>query len=291
MFCNLRPVIAVFVLIAQVGSALAADLRLLPDSGSQFGLLQDSAGDLFRFQSLWMPTERTCRRFPDLCSLVDQRTRFLSAVAPLSVRHLSSAVRDRDGVRAAQFDDSKRQWVQLELLKRGWARFASDGESVADRRILLQAEQMARTGQRGLWATAFGRVKSAQNPSELWPFLNSDQIVAGTLYRASLRGEWLYLNFGPDWRHDFTLALHHNDLVRQKWPEVIRDLYRRKNDGAGLFLEVRGRVVRWNGPAIIVTDPGQVSTSQNLDLGFARGTRRCLVRQAVSCPPTEAGGF
>ncbi len=261
MFCSLRPIVAVFVLIAQ--PLLAGDLRFsgdlgfLPDSGSPY--VQDSAGDLIRFQSLWMPTAQTCQRFPDLCPLVDRWADFLSAVAPFSVRQSPFAVRDRDGVPAVQFNDSRGRWVQRELIERGWARFASNGESAADRRILLQAEQGARTGQRGLWATAFGRVKSAQTPSELWPFLNSDQIVAGTLYRASLRGGWLYLNFGPDWRHDVTLALHHNDLVRQKWPEVIRDLHRRKSDGAGLFLEVRGRVVRWNGPAIIVTDPGQMT--------------------------------
>lgn len=253
MFCSLRSVVAAFVLMAQ--PVLAAELRL-----SDSGALVDRTGVLFRFQSLWMPT--ACPRFPDICPLVDQRIDFLSARAPFSVRPSSSVVRDRGGVPAVQVTDSRGRWVQRALIERGWARFAPDGESVADRRLLLQAEQVARTGQRGLWATVFGRVKSAQNPSELWPFLNSDQIVAGTLYRASLRGDWLYLNFGPDWRHDFTIALHHNDLVRQKWPEVIRDLHRRKSDGAGLFLEVRGRVVRWNGPAIIVTDPGQMSTSQ-----------------------------
>ena len=256
LLCSLRLVVAVFALIAQ--PVLAAQLRL-SDSGA--GL--ERAGAFFRFQSLWMPM--VCPRFPDLCPLVDQRVDFLSAVAPFSVRSSSPSPRDRNGVPAVQVTDSRGRWVQRELIERGWARFASDGESAADRRVLQQAEQAARAGQRGLWATAFGRVKSAQNPSELWPFLNSEQIVAGTLYRASLRGEWLYLNFGPDWRHDFTLALHHNDLVRQEWPEVIRDLYRRKNDGAGLFLEARGQVVRWNGPAMIITDPGQLSLSQTLN--------------------------
>ena len=237
---------------------MAAQLRL---SGS--GALVDRAGAPVRFQSLWMPT--ACARFPDLCPLVDQRVDFLSAVAPFTVRPSSSLPRDRNGVPAVQVTDSWGRWVQRELIERGWARFAPDGESATDRRLLQQAEQAARAGQRGLWATAFGRVKSAQNPSELWPFLNSEQIVSGPLYRASLRGEWLYLNFGPDWRHDFTLALHYNDLVRQEWPEVIRDLSRRKSDGAGLFLEARGRVLRWNGPAMIITDPGQISISQTLN--------------------------
>ena len=61
-----------------------------------------------------------------------------------------------------------------------------------------------------------------------------------------------YLNFGPDWKRDFTAVIR---------PEALRVFTMEGIDPAayeGRRIRVRGWVESWNGPMIEVTHPEQI---------------------------------
>ncbi len=156
---------------------------------------------------------------------------------------------DRYDRRLAHLHDEDGRWVQGNLLRRGLARVFSlrDNRSlVAD---MLALEREARRADRGIWGHAFYRVRSA---SEAPRHLDSFQLVEGRVLDATeVRGR-TYLNFGEDWRTDFTVTVSPKD--RRRFREESVDLLALE----GRRVRVRGWLYRRNGPMIDVTHPEQV---------------------------------
>lgn len=140
-------------------------------------------------------------------------------------------------------------WLQGALLARGMARV----RTVADNRSLiaemLKAEGAARAGRRGIWAHPFYRVRT---PDEAGSDIGSFQIVEGVvLDRARVR-ERIYLNFGPDWRTDFTVSI--DTRLLPAFAKMDLD----PMDLKGRRIRVRGWIVSRNGPLIEATHPEQI---------------------------------
>ena len=114
---------------------------------------------------------------------------------------------------------------------------------------MLALEQTARRDRRGIWALPYYRIR---NPAETWDDINSFQLVEGRVVDAARVRNVVYLNFGPDWRTDFTFRIDHRAL--------------RLFERAGIDpLSFTGRAVRgrgWvkaqNGPLIEITHPEQL---------------------------------
>ncbi len=68
---------------------------------------------------------------------------------------------------------------------------------------------------------------------------------------AVVRGR-VYLNFGPDWRTDFTIAIAPRDRRRFTRAGLL------PGDWDGRRLRVRGWLKRYNGPMIEATHPEQI---------------------------------
>ncbi len=99
-----------------------------------------------------------------------------------------------------------RLWLQSAMVAAGWARVRPFGDSAAAAERLLPIEAEARAARRGLWADAEFRVRNADDP--LWDQRDSFQIVEGRVLSANRVGRGtVYLNFGQNWRQDFTVAL------------------------------------------------------------------------------------
>lgn len=175
-----------------------------------------------------------------LAALVERREVGLAA---------SGAGTDRYGRLVAHVVAPQGRWVQAEMVAKGLARVAIAAEDDAPLGLLLAREAEARQARRGLWALPQYRVLRADEAAR---FLDTMQLVEGEVRGVARNGGRVFLNFGADWRSDFTV--------------LVPAAARRRFAGRGLDLEalqgqmvrVRGWIEWYNGPLIEIARPEQI---------------------------------
>jgi len=115
--------------------------------------------------------------------------------------------------------------------------------------VLYKAEDQARADGRGLWAYDNLKAVDALGPDVRTGWF---QIVRGRVVGANEVGSTIYLNFGEDWRTDFTIeipgsAKRHFDKARLD-PLALE----------GKDVEVRGWIDFKGGPRLLLQGPGQL---------------------------------
>jgi len=159
----------------------------------------------------------------------------------------ADAPRDRYGRTIAQvFADGT--WVQAALLQAGEVRVAPDLASAPCAKALLAAEVEARERRSGLWRGGF----RVQDPDSIRNRVGSFQIVEGAVVTATVTRGHAFINFGADYRTDFTVTIE---------PEDMRTFRQVKFDVAALTgkrIRVRGWVEFYNGPEITLTTPAAI---------------------------------
>ncbi len=140
-------------------------------------------------------------------------------------------------------------WLQAQLIDAGLARVASHTDTRRCAAALLKREAAARTARRGFWANAFYRVRK---PEELGPDIGTFQIVEGKILSARLGRERTYLNFGPDYRTDFTVTISARDMKRLAKEGIDPASWN------GKTVRVRGWLALLNGPEIELTHAEQL---------------------------------
>jgi micrococcal nuclease len=144
---------------------------------------------------------------------------------------------------------SDQVWLQAVLVDQGLARVATRTDMRRCATTLLQREAAARNAKRGIWANAFYRVRK---PDEVKADVGTFQLVEGKVASARIGRERAYLNFGPDYRTDFTVTIAARDQKR---------LTKQGIDPAswnGRTVRVRGWVTLLNGPEIELTHADQI---------------------------------
>ena len=102
-------------------------------------------------------------------------------------------------------------WLQEEMVRLGMARVYTWPDTIQDSQKLYRAEQEARAGGRGIWSNSFYNIRGPE-PNMLAQDVDSFQIVEGIITSAAdIRGR-VYLNFGADYKTDFTIAIAKRDL-------------------------------------------------------------------------------
>ncbi|MDF1792617.1 MAG: thermonuclease family protein [Thalassobaculaceae bacterium] len=140
-------------------------------------------------------------------------------------------------------------WLQGHLLQRGLARVYTWPRTALGARTMLDLERTARSNRRGIWSERFYRIR---NPAETWGDLDSWQIVEGRVADAAIVRGTGYLNFGLDWRNDFTFRIESDPRRAFKRAGIdVADLTGRRVRG-------RGWVFPTNGPMIDLTHPAQL---------------------------------
>nr|WP_207160497.1 thermonuclease family protein [Rhodospirillum rubrum] len=138
------------------------------------------------------------------------------------------------------------RWVQGALVEAGLARVVvRDGESALSG-ALLALEERARRAGRGLWPPASA---ASPPPGALAATEDGFQVVEGRIVSAARAGRRIYLNFGADWRSDFTVSLSEAMLGR------LLAMGRDPLAWAGRPVRVRGWVTRRNGPLLDLPHP------------------------------------
>lgn len=184
----------------------------------------------------------------------------------------------------AQDETGRRIWVQGEMLQLGFARaYALPGDD-ACLTTLIANEAIGRTVGAGIWTSPIYRVREAGTAKALRAARSSFQIVRGTVTSVSQSKSTTYLNFGADWREDFTVAVPRT--VLRSDPARATEL----QNLTGKSVEVRGWIERRNGPAIRLTSLASLKVldaddvqNENRD-GEARGGG-----PSVTAGPAEAG--
>ena len=163
---------------------------------------------------------------------------------------LGASRRDRYGrLRAHLVRADDGTWIQGALLTAGLARVHSlvdDRAAVAD---MLAIERRARTARLGIWSQPAYRVRAAD---ETDAGLRSFQLVEGRVRAAAVVRGRAYLNFGRDWREDFTVSIAPRDRRRFEAEGIAVEDYE------GRLVRVRGWIESFNGPMIEATHPEQI---------------------------------
>ena len=158
--------------------------------------------------------------------------------------------RDRYGrLRAHLVRSDDGTWIQGTLLAAGLARVHSlvdDRAAVAE---MLVIEHRARAARLGIWSQARYRVRTADQAAA---GLNNFQLVEGRVRAAAVVRGRGYLNFGDDWREDFTVSIGPRDRRRFESEGIAIEDYE------GRLVRVRGWVDSFNGPMIEATHPEQI---------------------------------
>lgn len=156
---------------------------------------------------------------------------------------------DRHGRRLAHLFLLDGTWIQGEMLARGLARVYSfpDNRAIVDE--MLVAERDARRREAGIWGNHWYDIRS---PEETLRDIGSFQLVEGRVVDAAEVRGTIYLNFGEDWRSDFTVRISKRD--RKRFAEYGFDPLQLENRR----VRVRGWLDERNGPMIEATHPEQV---------------------------------
>ena len=123
----------------------------------------------------------------------------------------------------------------------------------------------------GLWRNAAYRIRDAGNPQRLMRLRNSFQLIEGRVRQVAPRSRRIYVNFGEDWRTDFTAgaALKAAGFSAEALA-AIKALEGRR-------VRVRGWIERRNGPYIELLHPHQIEA---VDDEPRTGPRNCPRRSA-----------
>ena len=175
----------------------------------------------------------------------------LIGAAPLTL-HYGGAREDRHGRILGHLTTPDGTWIQGSMLQAGYARVYTfdDNRSLIAEMLALEAE--ARAAKRGIWANAYYRIRT---PNDLQGTTDSFQIVEGRVLAVGLSRDRAFLNFGPDYKTDFTIA-----IAKRDFKNFGRGFYPTRFDGK--LLRVRGWVEAVNGPSIDVTHPEQIEVLQ-----------------------------
>lgn len=226
---------------------------LLLDDGKQMRLVGALAPDAVEQGSsadTWLPDVAARER---LAALVAGKT--IELAYPAGRRF------DRYGRHLAQVyvgDGANRRWVQRELVENGLARAAAGPGQHACIADLIALERVARLAVLGLWSNSAYKVREAWKTRTLLAQIGTFQLVEGRVRDVARTGqrsaERIYLNFGRNWRWDFTAGV--SLAGRDDADAVTTRLQALK----GKRVIVRGWIERRNGPYIDVTELAQIES-------------------------------
>jgi endonuclease YncB( thermonuclease family) len=166
---------------------------------------------------------------------------------------LGTVPRDRHGRTLGHLVRADNVWIQAEMLKLGLARVYTfpDNRKLGPDMLALEAE--ARKAKRGIWGHPFYDIRDADRVSA--DDKGTYQIVRGIVRDTAKTKDRIYLNFGDDFRTDFTVSID-----KRHWrvfEESGVDLLALKSKP----VEARGWISMRNGPMIEATHPEQLNLS------------------------------
>jgi hypothetical protein len=103
--------------------------------------------------------------------------------------------------------------VQGELLRDGMARVYTFPDNRGRAAEILSFEETARTARRGTWALSYYRIRPSD---DLRRDIGTFQVIEGIITKVAVGRGRAYLNFGQNWRTDFTISISPK-WMRRHW--------------------------------------------------------------------------
>jgi endonuclease YncB( thermonuclease family) len=142
-----------------------------------------------------------------------------------------------------------KSWVQGTMLMLGIARVRTTQGNPEMAKHMYALESVARNERIGLWRTDAYTVIPADKADLL---IGGFGIVEGTILKTAMKSNRLYLNFGQNWRKDFTVSISSQD--RRNFHKAGID----PMQWNGQKVRVRGWVSSYNGPYIEIDHPARI---------------------------------
>ncbi len=177
-------------------------------------------------------------------SLVPPGDYAISRVSP------DGPVPDRHGREPVLLILTQGEPAQLPLLEAGLTRFIgfSGAGDAAIRALFLKAEAQARSAGKGLWADP----RFVVFTPETAPQRDGFAVVEGVVLAVARTRSMVYLNFGADWRTDFTAAIEPRLLKTDAWADWDIDTL------TGRTVRLRGWMRPYNGAFMTLISPDQI---------------------------------
>ena len=156
---------------------------------------------------------------------------------------------DRYGRALAHLYRDDGLWIQGAMLEQGMARVYSFSDNRAQVADMLTREAVARARGLGIWQNSFYAVRRADGATIP---IDRFELVEGRVLDVATVRDRTYVNFGADWRDDFTLSLA--TRVRRLFEREGFDL----ESLEGRTVRARGWIKTYNGPMIDITHPEQI---------------------------------
>ncbi|MEW6009569.1 MAG: thermonuclease family protein [Candidatus Omnitrophota bacterium] len=143
------------------------------------------------------------------------------------------------------------EFVNERILEEGLGLLYTSAPNVKYADILVASQKKARDNQKGLWAKEC--IAQAQDASFC---LGKVATITGKVLQVARLENVVYLNFGRDYRSDFTAVIFNKDL-----PSFIAAGYS-LSGFKGKVVRVFGKIKEYNGPEIIIHHPSQIEVIQ-----------------------------
>jgi micrococcal nuclease len=156
---------------------------------------------------------------------------------------------DRHGRHLAHLQTSNGIWLQGRLLASGMARVYSFPDNRSLIPEMLKLETKARTSNLGIWSHPFYKTRT---PIETAALIGRYEVVEGKILHTASIKKRIYLNFGEDWRTDFTVS------IEKKSQKLFDATEFNLLNLEGKTIRVRGWIKEWNGPSMKITHPEQI---------------------------------
>lgn len=137
------------------------------------------------------------------------------------------------------------------LVRSGYAIVYSWPDTREAGAALMPLETAAREADRGLWASGIFAIRTP-DVNTLALYLETVQIIEGRVISIGDTRDRVYLNFGFDYRTDFTASIERRNV--DLFTEAGVDLA----DLEGRIVRVRGWVLAINGPSISIDHPERI---------------------------------
>jgi len=138
--------------------------------------------------------------------------------------------------------------VNAEILRNGLAMLYTMVPNIKYVDLLVKAQQQAREDGLNLWQLdkIIPAARAANSIGEL-------AVVEGRVLKIKKTNSAVYLNFGMDYRQDFSVVIFRDDFYLFNEQKINLE-----NDFKGKLVRVSGLIKEYNGPEIIVRHPSQI---------------------------------
>lgn len=255
-----------------VAQTLPGGLAPSPDEASSVVAISDGdtltlgSGQIVRLVGLQAPKLPLGRPGFEKWPLADEAKAYLETLVRDAVLlpAYGGAHRDRHGRALAHlFRMEDGLWVQRAMLEAGFARVYSFADNRAAIAPLLEAERTARAARKGIWAHPYYAIRTARGLARHMGRSGQFHLVEGRVTGVAHFRDQSFVNFGADYKTDFTVVVEARDRGRFGTGDDLAADAGRIGEAwlsglDGKTVRVRGWVFFRNGPAIKLTHPEQI---------------------------------